>query len=259
MSIGNQFFLEGNELRNDNGSSIPLEVSFLTEKDADEALWLNPEKAKRPLNFLLKQYGGELTPRLSRLALKSLAIPLFIREADGPDASEETQDVVNETALRNSILLNSYLDLLDDPEVDQTVLSQAINDAVVFQLVARSFRSNEQDDIVLLPISPEEYHESPKVSFTVLRRKSLGRAHLIVSEQTDDFFRQDVDVNRYRIRIKPSEIVGPDNTFIGLAESLVAEQQLDVVDMADYDAINSAAGRLFTKINDQFDHIDTTA
>lgn len=259
MSIESQTFLEKGGLVNDDGSIAKIElIDFPTEKDADEALWLNPEEAARPLRLLLKQNGGELTPLVSRLALKSLAVPLFIREAEGPDASQDIQEVVNGTALRTSFLLDAYLDLLDDESVDQTILNQAINDAVVFQLVARSFRSAEKDNVVLLPVSPEEFTQSPKMNFTVLRRRELGRAHLIVSEQTDDFYRQDVDVNQYRVRIKPSEIVQPGKTFVDLAESLVSEQQPTATNQPDYDMINSAAARLITKINTQFERVDSS-
>ena len=254
MTGPNQVFLDGNDFKDENGSSfLAFGLKFPTEKMADDALWFDPEEAAKPLRYLLKEKGSELTPTLSRIALKALTIPLFIREAQGPEVTDDVQDAVNSVAFRNSILLDRYLDMVGDESIDQTVLHQAMNESAVLQLIARSFRSAEKDDIVLLPISPEGYHKNPKINFTVLRRKTLGRAHLIVSEQTDSFYRQEVEVNQYRTRIKPSQLTGPDSTMVSLAEALVAEQQLDIINRNDFDLIGSAAGKLFTTIQTYFD------
>jgi hypothetical protein len=254
MSAENQIFLDGNGFKDETGSAIlNFGLHFPTEKEADDALWFNPEEASKPLLYLLREKSGELTPALSRIALKSLTIPLFIREFKGPDVTDEIQESVNGIAFQNSVLLDAYLDRLSDESVDQTMLHQAINDSVVLQLVTRSFRSAEKDDIVLLPVSDEKYYKSPKINFTVLRRKKLGRAHLIVSEQTDAFYRQDVEGNQHRTRIKPSQLTGPDSTMVSLAEALIAEQQLDIINRNDFDLISAAAGKLFTLINTHFD------
>jgi|GEM_PF-2695381 len=243
-----------NGFTNEAGSSVPHGISFPTEEKLDEALWLDPEQAKEPLRYLLKAESGQLTPALSRIALKALTLPLFTREFQGDDVTAETQEAVNGIASQNGILLSTYLRYLGDEDIDQTVLHQAINEATILQLVARSFRSAAEDNIVLLPIAHEEYSNSPKIDFTLLRRKELGRAHLIVSEQTDAFYRKDINVNPYRIRIKPSEITPPEETYIDLAEALVAEQHPERIIPVDGDPerIQYSSDKLLRTIQDHF-------
>jgi len=256
MSNNRRLFLTDG-FTDEAGSSVSHGIIFPTEEKLDETLWLDPEQAEERLRYLLKVEGGQLTPALSRIALKALTLPLFTREFQGSDVTLETEEAVNGIASENGTLLNTYLRYINDEDVDQTVLHQAINEATILQLVARSFLSTAEDNIVLLPIAHEEYFNSPKIDFTLLRRKELGRAHLIVSEQIDAFYRKDVNVNPYRIRIKPSEIALPEETFIDLAEALVAEQHPEHIAPVDGDSdrIQYSSGKLFDTIKDHFNKL----
>ena len=256
MSTREQIFLEGNNLFSTAGPRDSLGLRFASEKELDTELWMNPEEAPRSLDYLLNLNRGGLSPIMSRLVLKSIALPLFQREFEGNDVTEKTEAAVQDMSYQGSQLLDRYLDLLGDESINQTMLSHAINDATTLQLVSRSFRSTKQDNIILLPIGHQMYNQLPHIEFTTLRRQTLGRANLTVVEDVPSLYSQHLSAQQQRILIKPADITGPDVTMSDIAEILVAEQRRDeIISGEERDAVSAAAGRLFTRINDHFDHI----
>jgi len=256
MSADNRVFLHSGGFIDTEGSSATLGLTFTSEKDLDELLWFNPEEAPQSVRYLLKAHGGEMTPTLSRLALKAVALPLFEREFQGEEVTETVSRKVNNVAFHNSILLDAYLDRVGDESIDQSVLDQAITDSVILQLVSRSLRSKTLDDIIALPIGPDRYDQLATTNFTVLRRKSLGRAHLVATDAPSTVYRQDPNVNQHRIVVSPTKLTGSDHSMHDLAEALISEQQIDEEITGDeYDLINTSAARLYTQIHAHFDAI----
>ena len=260
MNIGERLSFEGSYFTDNNGSRKNLELYFPTDEELeaqlDDSLWHNPEDSLELIKQLLKNNHHESTPTMHRLVLKALAIPVFTREFEGEEVTADTEAAVLDMAQMGSSILDRQLALYSEKATtEHTVLDQAINDAVIMQLVSRSFRSAEDDDIILLPVSPSDYNELPHANFTVLRRHQLGRAHLVVDERMPKLHTQDPHVNQQRILIKPSEILG-ETPMDQFAEILVAEyhdeQGIDATEIA---LIESATDRLFAKINAHFDHI----
>ena len=235
-------------------SGETLGLTFTSESDLDDALWFDPENAGKDLHYLLKVHAGEMSPALSRLALKAVTLPLFIREFQGEDTTLEIEDDVQHIALRNSILLDAYMERVNDDEIDQNMLNQAINDATVLQLIARSFRSKESDDTILLPIGPDTDYIAEQISFTVLRRKSLGRAVLHVSNSRPIAYMHTPQMQPHRILIRPDDIVGTGSIH-DLAEALISEQSIEPMAGEDHDLISAAAAHVHTKIAQHFDRI----
>ena len=254
MSADNRLFLDGKAFKDEGGLSALLKLKITSEKEVDEALWFDPEHASEPLLDVIRQYKGEMSPTLSRLALKALALPLFMREFQGENVAEEVAAEVSTISRRTGILLDAYMDHVNNGNDDQTVVTQALADTTVFGLNARSFRSTQQDDIVLLPVSPESYYKTNRTNFTVLRRRSLGRAHLVIADQLDSLYRQDPQVNQHRILISPQEMTGPDATIDDLAEALISDSiQQTTAEEADF--ISAASARLYTRIHGHFDQL----
>ena len=256
MSTSEQIFLGGNSPRGMRRAGNPLGLTFASEQDLDSELWMNPKEAPRSLRYLLRLNKGELTPTMSRLALKAVALPLFTREFEGDNVSETTETAVRKIGYNGSQLLGRYLDLRGDVSVDQAVLDQAITDATTLQLVSRSLRSKERDDVILLPIGHPMYKGLPNTEFTVLRRHELGRANLAVVEQAPKLYTQSPNARQQRILITPSEMIGPDASMGDIAELLVAEQDREsVMTYQDRATIDDATDRLLGKIDTHFSHI----
>lgn len=257
MSHSERLFLEGGNAKYESGSSISLESLLPNEKKLDEKLWHTPEDAASDITYLLKQTGGEMTPQLSRLALKAISLPLFKREAEGEDLKEDTPEAIETIALRNAVLLQSYLELVDDPDVDQRILTQAINDAVIVQLTSRTLGSinPDLDDVILLPSSGAPQYNGEPTVFTVLRRKSLGRAQLIATAVPHHLQHLTQSDTMY---IRPGELTGPKHNIQRLARALVAEQQLEPMSKISDDLVTYATSQLYSKIYDHFDTPDTT-
>ena len=253
MTHSDHFFLEKGNVKNAQGSIVDLGLSFASEKDLDDKLWLDPNQAEKDIRFLLKVHGGEITPTLSRLALKAIALPLFIREFEGKDVTKATESDVQAVALNGGALLDAYMDRVGDDSIDQVELEQAIDNLTVMQLVNRSYRSNEDDNTVLLPIGPES--DAPSTSFTVLRRKSLGRAMLYVSNTRPVAYMSTPQTAQHRVLIRPDTITGSDNTMHDLAEALIAEQKIEPVTGEEQDLIASAAAHVHGQITSHFDAI----
>lgn len=248
-------FLDGGQAKNESGSSINLESFLPNEQKLDEKLWHDPESAANDIKYLLETRGGRMTPQLSRLALKGLSLSLFVREAEAGKVSEDTEDDIQHIALRNAIVLQSYLELVNDPDIDQRSLNQAINEAVIVGLTSRTFGSGDPDldDVIALPTTPIKEHVSEPTQFTILRRKSLGRAKLIIA--TIDKNQQQVLNDPDMIYIQPSELTGPKLNIQRLARTLVAEQQLEPLSKISTDLITHATSHLYSKIYGHFDSI----
>jgi hypothetical protein len=239
-----------------NGSSIDLGLSFTSEQDLDHNLWINPEEAAENLTFLLKEHQGEMSPTLSRLALKGVTLPLFVREFYGEATPPETEEAIRSIPKRNSRLLDAYMNRLGDTDIDQLMLKQAIDDATVVQLVSHSLHSEAFEDIILLPAGPEEDHISRPTSFTVLRRKSLGRALLFVSSIRPVAHIHTPEANEHRIHIRPVDLLSGGANRYDLAEALIAEQDNDaIISTEEYDLIERAETHILNKINRHFDAI----
>ena len=262
-----RFFLDNGGLRNHEGLASTLNLTFDDEKTLDEKLWFDPENALDTAKSVIRQNKGELTPVLARIGLKSLALPLFKREFAREEPllgleSDETKSAEYAAHLemidaeiegvgdRTVRLIDRYLEYLEDEDVDQEVLEQAITDAVVFQLIVRN-----TDDIVLLPISPDSLTTPVATSFTVLRRKSLGRAHLIVNNGAKVSHIHNPNVLRSTIQLSTNDIIGPNGDIIDLAEALVNEYD-DAYD-TELEMITAADARLRAKINAHFDSIES--
>ena len=260
MSADEQVFLEGDRIFSTKGPRNSLGLRFTSEKELDTQLWMNPDEAPKSLNYLLGHHKGELSPLMSRLALKSLALPLFQREFEGKDVTEKTEAAVMDMRYQGSRLLKRYLSLQGDETTDQAMLTQAIYDTTLLQLISRSFRSNEQDSIILLPIGHQMYNQLPNTEFTALRRHALGRANLTIVEDVPDLYSQHPSAQQQRILIKPADITGPDTSMSDLAEILDAEHSAKAFISGEaHDTLSAAAGRLFTRVNTHFDDMQPHA
>lgn len=257
MSHDERLFLSGGEAMNENGSSFNLGSFLPNEKKLDVKLWHDPEHAIDDLHYLLRSNKGEVTPQLSRLALKGMSYPLFVREFKGEDTSDETNQEIKDMALRSAVLLQSYLELVDEKNVDQSSLQQAINDTTISQLVSRTFGSSnpDLDDIILLPTTQSEQYVSHPTLFSVLRRKSLGRASLVVADIVHN--QRPIPELPDTIYIRPAELTGPKSNMQRLAKVLVAEQQLEPLDQSHETLIGQATAHLYNKIYSHFDSYDT--
>ncbi|MBC7564784.1 hypothetical protein H7100_00925 [Candidatus Saccharibacteria bacterium] len=257
MSHDERLFLSGGEAKNENGSSINLGSFLPSEKKLDVKLWHDPEHATDDLHYLLRNNKGEVTPLLSRLALKGISYPLFVREFQGEETGDETNYEIENMALRSAVLLHSYLELIDEPDVDQPALNQAINDATISHLVSRTFSSSDPDldDIILLPTTQSEQYASHPTTFSVLRRKSLGRASLVVADIVHN--QRPIPELPETIYIRPAELTGPKANMLRLAKVLVAEQQLEPVESTHESLIEHATAHLYSKIYSHFDALET--
>lgn len=257
MSQGERIFLNGGKTEYESGSSINLESFLPNEKKLDEKLWHDPEAAGKDIKYLLETKGGYMTPQLSRLALKGISLSLFVREAKGGEVNEDTEEDIQHIALRSAIVLQNYLRILDDPEhypdVDQRILNQAINETVLVGLTARTFGSLDPDldDVIVLPTTPLKEYPNEPTQFTVLLRKSLGRAKLIIA--TIDKAQQPGLNDPDMIYIRPSELTGPKLNMQRLARTLVAEQQLELLSKISTDLLAHATSQLYSKIYGHFD------
>lgn len=254
MSNADRIFLEGGRAQDQNGSGVRLELSFRSEKDLDDKLWHEPDYAIDDLRYLLKEHQGELTPTLSRLALKAIALPLFIREFYGDMTPPETEEHIRTLPRRGAALLDAYMARVGDESINQAMLKQAIDDASVLQLISRSLHANKTDDIVLLPVGPTENHVDRPTSFTVLRRKQLGRALLFASSVRLPSYIHTPELNPHRIQIRPVDLLQGEATRYDLADALVAEQQ-GVANLEDLDLIAAADVHITNTINRHFDRI----
>jgi len=258
MSFENRFSLVGNRLKDENNLSMIPKVSYITEEELDEELWFNPEAAGRQVRNLLKQHEGEMTPTLSRLALKALAIPLFVREFEGQDVAPETDAAVAGISANMGTLLDAYLDRINNSNFDQTTAANALVDAAFFALNVRDLGSTEKDDVIMLPIAPSNFYSSSNVNFTTLRRKSLGRAQLVMSPKPDIEHKKEPHLNAYRIFANPRELVGDDATIEDLAEALISDSIHSVT--TDEEAlIARTSERFYSKIKNGFDFPVATA
>jgi len=252
MSLENKFFLDGNQFKDENGLSAHLKLTFTSEQELDEALWFDPEAADKPLRNLLQQHKGEMTPTLSRLALKALAIPLFTREFLGESTTPEIDTEVAHVSTHMGVLLDAYLDRINNSNYDQRTATNALVDAAFFALNVRDLGSNDTDDIIMLPIAPANFYISENVNFTTLRRKSLGRAQLIMSPKPDIEHKKEPHLNTYRIFADPTEMIGDDASVEDLAEALIS----DSMNAATPDEATLIAGvseRFYSKISSGFD------
>lgn len=257
MSNVGRIFLEGGTPYDHSGSRVNLGLSFTSEKDLDEKLWLDPEAAPKDLEFLLKVHRNETTPALSRLALKAITFPLFVREFYGTDTPPEITEAIRGIPKRNSRLLDAYLDRVNDDSIDQAVLKQAIDDATVLQLVTRSLATESPEDTVLLPLGPEEDYLSAPTTFTVLRRQNLGRALLFVSNVRPNAHKQTPQAKPHRIQIRPADLLIDDATRFDLAETLIAEQGTDDLSIEEQEFVEYAAAQVNSAIAAHFEHIPT--
>lgn len=254
MSTADRISLQEGRFQNDNGTRVDLGLTFTSEQDLDQNLWINPDAAYKDLNYLLKVHQGELTPALSRIALKAVSLPLFVREFYGEATPIEDEREVQEIPQRNSRLLDAYMNLLGNEDVDRAMLLQAIDDATILQLVSRSLTSKETDDIIALPAGPEQDHQDRPTTFTVLRRKSLGRALLYISSTRPSTYIDTPEANKHRIHIKPADLLTNGASRFNLAEALIAEQQNDT-EPEDFDLIDAASAHVMSKITTHFDAI----
>jgi len=247
MSSSERFFIE-------DSATLGGSLTFTTEHDLDQQLWLAPNEAAENLKFLLKVHQGEMSPALSRLALKAVTLPLFIREYDGDETSEDTREAIRTIPERNSQLLDAYLDRVGDPDIDQGMLKQAIDDATVLQLASHLSKAEAYDDTILLPNGPEEDHVDKPTTFTVLRRQQLGRALLYVSTIRPAAYIHTPQTTGHRIRIRPSDLLTDDASRFDLAEALIAEQD-ENISKEDYELVERAAAHIDTAITNHFDRI----
>jgi hypothetical protein len=255
MSNAERVFLEQGGPITDTGSKHDFGLTFTSERDLDQNLWLDPEEAGKDLLFLLKVHKGEMTPALSRLALKGIALPLFMREFYGETMPINIAREVTEVPQRNSRLLDAYLDRIGEDHIDQTMLKQAIDDATVLQLVSRSLRSEAEDDIIMLPAGPIEDHADKPTTFTVLRRQNLGRALLFISSVRPAAYIETPQANQHRIQIRPTDLLIDGANRYDLAEGLIAEQKDVTVSVEDRELIEHAESHLKNKIAQHFDRI----
>ncbi|RWZ78642.1 MAG: hypothetical protein EOT05_02735 [Candidatus Microsaccharimonas sossegonensis] len=258
MSSAERLFLDSGRPISESGSRRDFGLSFTSESDLDHHLWLDPEVAEDDLRFLLKVHQGDMSPALSRLALKAVALPLFKREFYGDDTPIQVIRAVRDIPQQNSRLLNAYMDRVDDDQIDQTMLRQAIDDTTVLQLVSRSFKSNTKDDIVLLPAGPEEDYVDKPTTFTVLRRRSLGRALLFVSNARPVAYIHTPQSRAHRIQIRPDDLLIDGANRFDLAEALITDQRGDVDDSMlpdERDLLRHATGHVTDKITTHFDRI----
>lgn len=255
MSNAERVFLESGRPISETGSKRDFGLSFTSEHDLDQHLWLDPEEARDDLRFLLKVHQGEMSPALSRLALKAVALPLFKREFYSETTPADILQEVSEVPRQNSRLLDAYLDRVGEDDIDQTMLKQAIDDATVLQLVSRSLHGEAEDDIIMLPAGPVEDHVDKPTTFTVLRRQSLGRALLFISSVRPASYIHTPQSNPHRIQIRPNDLLIDDANRFDLAESLIAEQKDTSVSDEDRELIEHAASHVKSKIVQHFDRI----
>jgi hypothetical protein len=254
-SIG-RIFLEQGVPKDHNGSRVHLGLTFTTEEDLDRHLWLDPEIADEDFRYLLKVHQHEMTPALSRIALKAIAWPLFIREYYGEQVPDELSQAIQTIPERSSRLLDAYMDRVGDPDVDQIMLKQAIDDTSTMHIVNLPLRTPETNDIILLPAGPEEDHIGRPTSFTVLRREKLGRALLFVSSVRPTAHINTPQANEHRIHIRPNDLLINGASRYDLAEAIIAEQRNDI-EPEDRELIMSAQAHIHTEINNHFNRIDT--
>jgi hypothetical protein len=255
MSNVGRIFLDGGTPIDHNGSGIDLGSSFTfkNEQDLDKKLWLNPDEAGTDLKYLLKVHQGEMSPALSRLALKAVTLPLFVREFYHEETTTETLADVHAIPQRNARLLDAYMDRIGESHIDQAMLKQAIDDVTVLQLVTRSLTTEAPDDIILLPAGPQEDHIDKPTSFTVLRRQSLGRALLFVSSVRPAAHLKTPELNAHRIHIHPRNLLSYGANRFDLAEALIAEQKGKAISTEDQDLVSSAEAYVKDKIVQHFD------
>jgi hypothetical protein len=254
MNNSGRIFLEQGAPKDHNGSRVNLGLTFTTEKDLDHNLWFDPEIADKNLEYLLKVHQHELTPAFIRIALKAVAWPLFIREYHGQQVSDELTKAVQTIPERSSRLLDAYMDRVRDPDVDQILLKQAIDDTSTMHIVSLSLRAPETNDSILLPAGPEEDHIGHPTSFTVLRSQNLGRALLFVSNVRPIAHMATPQAKEHRIHIHPGDLLINGATRYDLAEALIAEQQ-DDLEPEDHGLIVSARAHIHSKIANHFDRI----
>lgn len=251
-----RIFLEKGTTRNHNGDPTRLGISFTTEENLNDALWLHPDDAAKDLRFLLKVHGGEMTPSLHRLALKAVTIPLFQREFHGDDTPLSVETSVRAVPEQTSRLLDAYMDRVGDDQIDQNILDQAIDDTTVLHLVSRSLRSPETDDVILLPAGPETDQTALPTTFTLLRRKTIGRGLLHVSDVRQPLhMRHTPQAQPYRIQIHPSAMRTAAETRYDLAEALIAEQQAEILTTEEYDMIETADTYVHKTIANYFNRL----
>ena len=255
MNIIGQIFLEKGGPKDHKGSKVDLGLTFTTEEDLDHNLWFDPEMAAKDLKYLLKVHQNEVTPAFARIALKAIAWPLFIREYYANEVLDnELSQVIQTIPERSSRLLDAYLDRVGDPNVNQKMLNQAIDDTSTMHIVNLPFRAPETNDSILLPVGVGENHIGRPTSFTVLRREKLGRALLFVSNVRPTAHINNPQVNVPRINIRPSDLLINGANQYDLAEALIAEQQNNV-GPGDIELIESAQTHVHTMINRHFDRI----
>ena len=254
MNDSGSIFLKQGGPKDHNDSRLNLGLTFSTEKDLDHNLWFDPEIADKNLQYLLKVNQHELTPAFIRIALKALAWPLFIREYYGQQVPDELLEAVQTIPERSSRLLDAYMDRVRDPDVDQIMLKQAIDDTSTMHIVSISLRASETNDIILLPAGPEEDHIGRPTSFTVLRSQNLGRALLFVSNVRPIAHIATPQAKEHRIHIHPNDLLINGANRYDLAEALIAEQR-DDLKPEDHELIVSARAHIHNKITDHFDHI----
>jgi hypothetical protein len=221
----------------------------------DKKLWHTPQDTSYDFKFLLEKHGGKITPTLSRLALKAMSRPLFTREAEGDERTEQNDEAVAYIAMRNAVLLEAYLELVNDKDVEQVALNQAIDDSVIVGLMSRTLGSRDPDldDIILLPAGPSTQYAVQPTEFTVLRRKSLGRAKLVVA--TINHQERPLPFDKDMITIRPSELTGPKANMQRLAKVLIDEQQLTIIEPVHEMLLADATSYLDNKIYTHFDHM----
>lgn len=227
-----------------------------TEQTLDDKLWLDPHDALDDFKYLVRANRGEMTPLVNRLTLKALAWPIFIREFEGDAVTPETKEDLQHIADLSAEALDRYLDLLDDPDTDQNILNQGINDLVAFNLAARALCSKGQVRISLLPVSPAVYHINTPTTFTVLRPEKKGRAQLVISDTPQATpLHTPHTAEQYRIQIRPNELVEPGVTVHDLAESLVEELYDEPPTDRALRIVSYASNQLHAKIYDHFDQM----
>lgn len=255
MSHAEQYYLSGKKVEDKHGKSIDPRSLLPNETKLDFQLLNTPEKAADSLRYLLRHDTHRMSPYLSRLALKGISLPVFIREFQGENDSDENAEDIEYVAQRNAVLLQSYLELIDARGVDQAILNQAINDATVLQLANRTLGSliPNSDDITLLPSKPAEQYATRPTQFMVFDHETPYHAHLIVIDI--DHEKRPQPEFPDTIYIRPAELTGPKANMKRLAKVLIAEQQLETLEPVYEALIAHSTSYLHDKINSHFDRI----
>jgi hypothetical protein len=210
-----QVFLEGGLFSTEQGNVVDIAANIASELMMDQQAWMDPDRA-RDIGMAILGRASPLTLERARVAQKVIAMPYYQREYEGESVTGETLSHVSRVKLMNAYILDRYVSLMSAEGVNQRTLRRAITGAVGFQLAARQVFGESTDDTVLLPTSPSEHYMQSAGDYTVLRRRSMGRASLLVGAQ----FHNGSD----RIIILPGHLSAQGSSIEQLAASLATEQ-----------------------------------